>query len=1595
MAKRRVNTKFLVIFTVIVVGGVLALLVVAGPLKPLIMRGDRVEKLLIAGDESIKASEAATDPQQKKEKLEVALRSFSQAAQQSTKDPKIWVKIGDVYNQLTRFDFRASILASRGAWEKALEIDPTHAPALRRLQDSYYQELGLSRGNVVAFKNVRERSESLLKLDPTDLKAASLKNIAVIHQWLSNVETPAHEVDAAIRELGELVQKDPSNAENVFYVAAAKGKRAAEEKRLGRDEAANALFKESVDIFQQAIKAQPDHGQMHYRFHVLLQVIRGENRTNTSAVQLYSRMLDEAVKRMKETAKPSDPKYVEIMIAAHQYALTKNERQEAERILRDMMASPELAKDQRVRLALVKMYKFDRDPNKRDEALRLLQEEMQDIGWTGPEAWRRVGLEIDTLIERANMNIDRIATAPAAERKAKLAEIEKTYEQAVSAMTRANMPGEDSRLLKVRGKIELLRGGNDAPIKAIQTFEKAAAAYRIETGNNREDLDLMYLLARAYYASRQTGQARQLLDRFVYQVKDFVPARVMLAELLLAEGSPELARDHVEYLRQNAPDLPEVVKLVLQTLDVNKPEERARVKENYDKLPEETPEDAVAKAVVAQRPPVSNTDDAIRLYRKSLASKPGEFQVLDALHRALVAQGKKDEAIKAMEEGLASATAEDKDKINLVLTQLRGGSEEAVGKAAEDLIRKQFANDPLGRELRLYEFETVRSGREAAVKHLLEAEKIKGDDGRVLDLVFRHHVEQQNWAKAQEYVEKLAKINWDQADGLVYRFRLAMVRTDHPDKQKRADARRYTDEMKQKLPEFARSWVFSAQAWMSGGDYVEAISDFQMALEKQSNNTDALLGIINCCYQLKRYGDAGRYIDKALEQHPNDGRFRQLKRDFEMAHGDPTRIFKEAKDERDANPKDVNGWVALGRAYLSAGINKPGDPNSKKYIEEAKKVFRDALVQFPGERMVWANLVQVAEHEKDLAGAELVLKEMAKREQFKDSPDPLKWLAEFYLRSNQVPLAEATMKSAVERFKDRVDVRRELAAFYTQQKRFDEALKLLDPSSTDKQVRQQIVEIYMLAGAQGAPLNGANGFVEAEKLLRGLLQTEGREGQLHALLGVVLLNQGKREQALDAMNAALDLDPKNATALFSRGQLYMTAKPPQIDAATRDFQNLRDVAPNHVEARVSLADAYKRKYRNQDALKELEVAIRLAPSRRDVRVNLLDLYTKGRTPNWADSERLLKDVIDAEPKEVLWRRMLAKMYSARKQGEKAAVTIREAFALEPTNGELVRDYLEILETGKYWQLLETECDRLLHGDKNLADKAWWIYVKRGTAKRYRDNKAGAMEDFMTAFKITTGDAESASGGITSTQVHVVEKMAEHLDKVQAIRRAEQLAGNDPRWKVVLAYLHNLNMNRERAISLIEEVRGQMANATDQDKMVTLNVAGQIYMANDEYDRARGVYQDMLKIRKDDIAVLNNIACIMAEFGSSPDPKGALNYSKQAYDLMINRQMSDPNILDTHGWVNVLCGGAQIDAGIEHLTEAIKAADMPEAHYHLGEAMLKKNLPEDAVRSLTRAQEILKEREEKGQPVDSKLRQRIEEALVKADNATKSNRVAGQ
>ena len=99
--------------------------------------------------------------------------------------------------------------------------------------------------------------------------------------------------------------------------------------------------------------------------------------------------------------------------------------------------------------------------------------------------------------------------------------------------------------------------------------------------------------------------------------------------------------------------------------------------------------------------------------------------------------------------------------------------------------------------------------------------------------------------------------------------------------------------------------------------------------------------------------------------------------------------------------------------------------------------------------------------------------------------------------------------------------------------------------------------------------------------------------------------------------------------------------------------------------------------------------------------------------------------------------------------------------------------------------------------------------------------------------------------------------------------------------------------------------------------------------------------------------------------------------------MVKKNVVEPNVLDTLGWISVLSGGPAIDTGIDHLKNSINAGEIAEAQYHLGEAYLKKNFADGAKQSFQRASQLLAEK--KG-PVDEGLKQKVESGLQRVEKA---------
>src|SRR5215217_6763134 len=116
---RRVNTKFLTIFTIAVVGLGMAALII----NRFFVR-ESPEKYVVLGQQFMA-----------EKKYEQAVTALGRASQLSgNKSPELLVAYGDALDKLSPEDIEFMVKARR-AWDQALLVDPNYKPALDRMMN--------------------------------------------------------------------------------------------------------------------------------------------------------------------------------------------------------------------------------------------------------------------------------------------------------------------------------------------------------------------------------------------------------------------------------------------------------------------------------------------------------------------------------------------------------------------------------------------------------------------------------------------------------------------------------------------------------------------------------------------------------------------------------------------------------------------------------------------------------------------------------------------------------------------------------------------------------------------------------------------------------------------------------------------------------------------------------------------------------------------------------------------------------------------------------------------------------------------------------------------------------------------------------------------------------------------------------------------------------------------------------------------------------------------------------------------------------------------------------------------------------------------
>jgi Flp pilus assembly protein TadD len=137
-----------------------------------------------------------------------------------------------------------------------------------------------------------------------------------------------------------------------------------------------------------------------------------------------------------------------------------------------------------------------------------------------------------------------------------------------------------------------------------------------------------------------------------------------------------------------------------------------------------------------------------------------------------------------------------------------------------------------------------------------------------------------------------------------------------------------------------------------------------------------------------------------------------------------------------------------------------------------------------------------------------------------------------------------------------------------------------------------LTNLYMKSGRIG----------EAEPLLRHLAAERPDDAGIHLQLGRVLAAQGKKDDAIPEIQAALKLSPNDTEAQRDLADLYASAG--KNDLAEAAYRPLVTAHPNDAELRRGLGQALLRQKKFSEAEQELLAAVRLKRDWPDVYVDL-------------------------------------------------------------------------------------------------------------------------------------------------------------------------------------------------------------------------------------------------------------------------------------------------------------------------------------------------------------------------------------------------------
>ena len=686
--------------------------------------------------------------------------------------------------------------------------------------------------------------------------------------------------------------------------------------------------------------------------------------------------------------------------------------------------------------------------------------------------------------------------------------------------------------------------------------------------------------------------------------------------------------------------------------------------------------------------------------------------------------------------------------------------------------------------------------------------------------------------------------------GLLVRARLAQAQNNP------TLAKSLSDEALKIAPDSYDAQLFRLSTFMAANDHAGALALVNQLIQRYPDNLSARLARLEIYLQLKKDSLASADVDAILAKAPGSP-IGQYYKALLLAR--QNKIAAAWRIAQSLPPEFIQSKPSIAAVVSQMAI-------SSGAVETGAAILSTTLAKTPGLVDIRLRLAAIRLRQKSYETALSVMQPL------KDSTDPraLAVLSQIYLGLHQYSNALDVLNKLNASGGGGSGTERELALIEMQSGQTDQGIKALQDLA-DKQPTDLTV-----VGPLIAALVQAKRLPEALAAADRLGSDPNQRVQADVFRAQILVLQNKVDAALDALNQAVQADPKNLAALFYRaGMLESLKRYPEAD---KDLDTILRLDPKNATALIKRAEVAARQNQNKAAYGYLNQAIAAAP--------------QNPAPRLA----------------------LARLQAAQNDTKGAIATTTALVAMAPKNTDALAALGQLQErAGQYDQAIAS-FQRLaklmanVPGPRLLLADAYFAKGDRAHAAQALDAAAavaphslqvraaqvrlmlanGKIQDAIKAAQAF----QSANPG-TDADLMLADTLTGAKEFSQASAVLQHSLGQKPSAQVLLrlSQIDSQSGNNKHA----ETILSDWLSNNQQDLAVRIQYAG-VLMQEGDNAKAKAQYELILHQAPDNIVALNNLAWLLQK----DDPTRAIALSTRAYGLA----PASSDVVDTLGMLKL-------------------------------------------------------------------------------------------